>query len=140
MLRLLLSCVAIPMLSAALAAPVPKYRARPAEADAQEVLESFLGALADNDPERAYSHVAPDIKKKGDPTASGTKFDYDSFLAEVQKRPVTKFGAFKFGKRRNVSETEVRIFVHFEDGDNDETLLVKEDGRWFVADPVHIIR
>jgi len=110
------------------------------DADAQETLESFLSALAGKDPERAYTHVAPDTKKNGDPIAYRAKADYDSFLAEVKGRPAAKFGAFKLGKQRTVSKTEVRIVVHFEDGDNDETLIVKDGDRWYVADPIHIIR
>lgn len=110
------------------------------DADAQEALENFLSALAGKDPERAYTHVAPDTKKNGDPIAYRAKADYDSFLAEVKGCPASKFGAFKFGKQRTVSKTEVRIFVHFEGGDNDETLIVKDGDRWYVADPIHIIR
>ena len=124
--------------------PAPSSLARdgdpPADADAQEALESFLSALAGKDPERAYSHVAPDTKKKGDPIAYSAKADYDSFLAEVKSRPAAKFGAFKFGKQRTVGKAEVRIFVHFKDGDTDETLIVKVGEQWYVADPIHIIR
>src|SRR5262245_12852145 len=124
--------------------PTPSSPARggdpPADADAQKALENFLSALAGKDPERAYSHVAPDTKQKGDPIAYGAKADYDSFLAEVKSRPAAKFGAFKFGKQRTVGKTEVRIVVHFEDGDTDEAHIVKVGDRWYVADPIHIIR
>jgi hypothetical protein len=112
----------------------------PVDARAQGALENFLSALAGKAPERAYSHVAPETKKKGDPIAYGAKADYDSFLAEVKSQPAAKFGAFKLGKQRTVSKAEVRIFVHFEGGDNDETLIVKVGDRWYVADPIHIIR
>src|SRR5262245_59610227 len=72
----------------------------PANADAEEALQSFLSALAAKDPERAYTHVAPGTKKNGDPIAGGMKLDYDTFLNEVKARPAAKFGAFKIGKQR----------------------------------------
>ena len=111
-----------------------------ADTDAEETLQSFLSALAGKDPERAYSYVAPETKKKGDPIAYGAKADYASFLTEVESRPAAKFGAFKFGKQRSEGKDKRRIFVHFEDGDTDETLLVKVGDHWYVADPIHIIR
>lgn len=117
-----------------------RSEAPPINADAQKALEKFLSGLADEMPERAYFHVAPDTKKNGDPIAHDAKADYDSFLAEVKKRPADKFGAFKIGKQRTVSMTQVRIFVHFDDGDTDESLIVKVGERWYVADPIHIIR
>ena len=140
MLRSLLSCLAIATLSIALAAPVPKQLLKRDDTDPQKSLESFLKALADQEPKRAYSLVASDTKTKGDPIASGTQVDYDSFLTEVQGRPATKFGAYSLGQQRIVSDAEVRITVHFEDGDNDETLIVKVGNQWYVADPIHIIR
>jgi hypothetical protein len=122
------------------AAPSVRAEDNPPEVQAEEALQNFLSALARKDPKEAYTYVAPDTKKNGDPIAYKAKADYDSFLAEVKKRPATKFGAFKFGKKRAEGKDTWRIFVHFDDGDNDETLIVKVGDQWFVADPIHIIR
>src|SRR5262245_15448583 len=86
----------------------------PTNVDAQEALESFLSALAANDPKRAYEYVAPETKKKGDPIAYRAKVDYDSFVTEVDGQPAKKFGAFKLGKQRADGKDTWRIWVHFE--------------------------
>ena len=43
------------------------------------------------------------------------------------------------GGRRTEKNGVVRIWVSF-GGDNDETMLVRRNGFWYVADPIHIIR
>ena len=107
--------------------------------DAECVLRSFLCALTKEDLKEAHALVAPSTKENGDPIAYRAKADYDSFAAEATGR-AEKFGEYRLGMRREEEKGRVRIFVHFEGGDNDETLLVLEDGRWYVADPIHIIR
>ena len=104
------------------------------------VLRAFLRALTKEDLKGAHALVAPSTKEEGDPIAYRAKADYDSFAAEAAGQPAEKFGAYRLGKRREEAKGRVRIFVHFDGGDNDETLLVREDGRWYVADPIHIIR
>lgn len=113
----------------------------PPEAQAEQALLDFLSALAAKDPKRAYEHVAPDTKKKGEANFTPRiPLDYKTFVDEVNGRPAAKFGAFKFGKKRADGKDTWRIWVHFDDGDNDETLIVKVGDRWYVADPIHIIR
>jgi len=107
---------------------------------ASEALRQFLSALSNSEIKRAYGLVAPSTKEDGDPIANRTHVDQESFHAEVRTQPPEKFGAYVFGKRSVENENRVRIFVHFKSGDNDETLIVREGGRWYVADPVHIIR
>jgi hypothetical protein len=120
-------------------APLPKP-ARPALEGPEDALQAFLGALAKKDLTRAHGLVAPSTKEGGDPIAYRAKVDYDTFAAEAAGQPAGKFGAYRLGKRREEARGRVRIWVHFECGDNDETLLVREGGRWYVADPIHIIR
>jgi hypothetical protein len=87
----------------------------------------------------AYGIVSPETQEKGDPIVKVPVRSTD-FQAEVAKQPAEKFAAYRFGTSRWESETRFRVWVHFESGDNDEALLVKQGPRWFVADPVHIIR
>jgi hypothetical protein len=110
-----------------------------AQDSVEEALRGFLSALAKGEIEGAYALVAPTTKEKGDAIA-GVKVDYDSFAKEAKAQPPEKFGTYKLGKRRQEKEDRVRIFLHFKDGDTDETLLVREGKRWYVADPIHIIR
>jgi quercetin dioxygenase-like cupin family protein len=105
-----------------------------------EALRQFLSALAKSDLTRAYAMVAPSTKEDGDPISNRAKADYASFQAEAEAQPSGKFGAYELGKRSEEGANRVRIFVHFKSGDNDEALLIREGNRWYVGDPVHIIR
>jgi hypothetical protein len=44
------------------------------------------------------------------------------------------------GGYRWENASRFRIVVVLDGWDTDEVLLVREDGRWYVADPIHIIR
>jgi len=107
---------------------------------ADAVLRDFLDALAKQETRRAHSLVAPTTRDQGDPIAYRAKADYDSFAQEAAAQPAAKFAAYDVGKRRIEHKDCVRIFVHFKGGDSDETMLVREGGIWYVADPIHIIR
>lgn len=111
------------------------------------VVETLLGRLAAGELEAAYGLVAPSSKKKGAPIAYRAKLDYRSFLREVQSQfsdagedPYPKFRQYKLGKHRWQTKTCFRIWIHFQGGDNDEAMVVREQGAWYVADPMHIIR
>jgi hypothetical protein len=124
------------------------------------VLETFLGRLAAKDYSGAYSLVAPSSKKNGDPIAYHIPVDFRSFLAELEpfSRPlrcgstesqtlvcpnnlyVRKFARYAMGGYRWENASRFRIVVVLDGWDTDEVLLVREDGRWYVADPIHIIR
>jgi quercetin dioxygenase-like cupin family protein len=106
----------------------------------REALRQFLSWLSKGETRQAYALVAPSTKEDGDPFVKGKGLDYDSFMAEVSRQPPEKFAAYEFGERRMESKDRVRLFVHFKGGDNDETLLVREGERWYVADPIHIVR
>lgn len=107
---------------------------------AEAALRDFLDALAKQETRRAYSLVAPSTREGGDPIAYRAKADYDAFAQEAEGQPAAKFAAYDLGKRRDLGPDCVRLFVHFKGGDNDETLLVRVGGIWYVADPIHIIR
>lgn len=112
----------------------------PSKAGPEEVvLRNFLDALAKGEVDEAYALVAPGTKLEGDPIAYGAKVDRETFSNEFEAQSAGKFGDYKVGKQREEGN-RVRIFIHFKGGDNDETLLVQEEGRWYVADPIHIIR
>ena len=51
-----------------------------------------------------------------------------------------KFKDYKLGQSRWESPDCFRIWVTFGGSDNDETQIVRENGKWYVADPIHIIR
>ena len=104
------------------------------------VLTDFLSALSNDDVNTAYALIAPSTKRLGDPIAYLAPVDREAFATEVAARPPAKFAAYRIGKRRSDGPNRVRLFVHFTNGDNDETLLLREGDRWYVADPVHIIR
>jgi hypothetical protein len=108
--------------------------------DPVEALRSFLAHLASGNHGGAYAHVAPSTKREGDPICYRVKVDYDNFLKEVSGRPGAKFAAYRFGKVRQEADGRIRVWVHFNCGDNDEALIVREGGWWYVADPIHIIR
>ena len=111
-------------------------------AEAEGVLREFLGALSEAQVERAYTVIAPSSKAIGDPIARA-KLDYDSFATEVAESSPVKFTSYQLGERREEWAGRVRIWLHFGRagaGDSDETLLLQEGGRWYVADPIHIIR
>ena len=76
----------------------------------------------------------------GDPIAYSARSDLEGFSAEATTQRPAKFKEYELGQRRSDGEDKVRIFVHFAGGDTDETLLIRVGGRWYVADPIHIIR
>ena len=116
---------------------------------AMGVLETFLGALASKDFRTAYELVAPSSKKHGDPIAYNTPLNYKSFLGELSLHVsddtsadggLRKFMGYKLGDHRWESPDRFRVLVTFQGWDRDEVLIVREDGKWYVADPIHIIR
>lgn len=120
--------------------PGPQTEAAPAANSPEEALKIFLSALSKGETRRAYDLVAPTTKSGGDPITDRAKADFDSFAAEVKARPADKFAKYELGERREEGAGRVRIVVRLADGDTDETLLVREGGWWYVADPIHIIR
>ncbi len=102
-------------------------------------LVRFLSYVTHGNNRHAFDLIAPETKKNGDPIAYDSPVDWKSFLNEL---PVNrkKFGQYHLGKIRWESPHCFRIFVHFSGGDNDEVMMVRKDGKWFVADPIHIIR
>jgi hypothetical protein len=113
------------------------------------VLETFLGHLATADVEKAYSLVAPSSKKRGDPIAYRAPLDYKSFLRELAPhmeddtappKTLWKFLDYRLGKHRWETPLRFRIMVVFQRWDRDEVLIVREKKRWYVADPIHMIR
>ena len=100
----------------------------------------FLSYLNHGDNQLAYSLVALSSIKNGDPVAYNANLDWESFKKELASVSRSKFGDYHLGKLRWESLNRLRVFVHFAGGDNDETVLVCENGQWFVADPIHIIR
>jgi hypothetical protein len=146
--------------------PPPTGLAQPAKANdeglALAVLEDFLGNLSVGDFKAAYQFVAPSSIKNGDPIAYKAPLDYESFVKELapfvkQKTVVQpdgtqvtvvelpKFKNYKTGATRWEGPNRFRVWVTFQEKgtgsvDNDEVLLVRENGKWYVADPIHIIR
>jgi hypothetical protein len=125
-----------------------------AEAAAVEELVSFLALLAARDVKAAYDKIAPSSRQHGDPIAYRSPLDFDSFTREFADVCATPFGGgpdatpgngqnkfrhYTLGSRRWESPDRFRVTIDF-GGDIDEALLVREAGRWYVADPVHIIR
>jgi hypothetical protein len=108
--------------------------------DPVEALRSFLAQLASGNNRGAYTHVAPSTKQAGDPICYRVKVDYENFVKESSSHPGAKFAAYRLGKVRLEGDGRFRIWVHFNGGDNDEALLLREGGWWYVADPIHIIR
>jgi hypothetical protein len=104
----------------------------------ETVLRAFLTALANNKLREAYDLVDPETKKHGEPIANRTPVDYQTFVTEAGQS-LGKFSDYRMGDRRTERNGVVRIWVSF-GGDNDETMLVRRNGRWYVADPIHIIR
>jgi len=119
------------------------------------VLETFLGHLAAGQFDAAYKLVAPSSKENGDPIAYNAALDYASFLKELQPpkletwgedtdQPTAnirdKFKGYELGKSRWEDEKRFRVWVTFQKWDRDEVLIVHEDGSWYIADPIHIIR
>ncbi len=109
--------------------------------DPISTLRAFLNHLSEAQDENAYGLVAPSSKERGDPIAYHAKLDFQAFQSELPD-PETrgKFARYEIKNTRSESDVRVRIFVTLDGWDNDETLIVKENGRWYVADPIHIIR
>lgn len=116
-------------------------------ADPATVLHTFMKRLATGQLEKAYVLVAPSSKKNGDPIANRAPLDFASFRREVEAMrndiadeiPFPKFSGYRTSTQRRPAPDLVRITIHM-GGDNDETMIVRENGRWYVADPLHIIR
>jgi hypothetical protein len=115
-------------------------------ADPPAVLKAFMNRMAQGKIEKAYELVAPSSKKNGDPIAYQTPLDLASFRRELEgigysdgEFPFPKFANYRVGKQRQQTKDIFRIFIHM-GGDNDEAMIVREQGRWYIADPVHIIR
>lgn len=121
-------------------APSPNHTAYTLTNDPVEALRSFLAHLASGNYAGAYAHVAPSTKQAGDPICYRVKVNYDNFVRESSGRPGAKFAAYRLGKMRREADGRIRIWVHFNGGDNDEALILREGGWWYVADPIHIIR
>ena len=140
--RLALASLAVALLRTARAgADEPKRsEARRDPAVPVTVLRDFLHALEANDTRGAYALVAPSTKERGDPIAYRAAADYASFVSEVERQSPGKFGAYELGAVRPGGCGRRRVWVHFSGGDNDEVLMIREGGRWYVGDPIHIIR
>lgn len=102
-------------------------------------LERFLAALATEDITSAYELVAPSSKEEGDPIAYRARLDAESFRKELFGVRLEKFEKYELGASRWESTDRFRIWARF-GGDNDEAVIVREEGQWYVADPIHIIR
>ena len=104
-------------------------------------LNDFISAVITQDYELAYSLVAPSSKRDGDPIAYNADLDFDSFCMEIDRISASeKFQVHRIGATRVESSERVRIKVVFQESDRDESLLIREEGRWFLADPIHLIR
>lgn len=105
-------------------------------------LQEFLSAMGAKDYEKAYTFVAPSTVENGDAIAPEAPCDKDSFMKELEKAETAKkdFSNYKLGKFRWEDKNRFRIWAEFKGGERDETVLVWEDGNWYVADPIHIIR
>jgi hypothetical protein len=119
------------------------------EGHALGALESFLGALASKDFKTAYGLVAPRSKKHGDPIAYRAPLGYAAFLKELSPHgkddasppdTLQKFTGYELGARRWESPIRLRVLVTFQGWDRDDVLIVREDSKWYIADPIHIIR
>lgn len=115
-------------------------------AEPQTVLKAFMKRMAHGEFEKAYELVAPSSIKNGDPIAYRTPLDFASFRRELEgvgysdgEIPFPKFANYRVGKQRWETMKIFRIFIHM-GGDNDEVMIVHEQGRWYIADPIHIIR
>jgi hypothetical protein len=79
----------------------------------------------------------------GDPIAANARADLAALADEIAAALAAspgKFTHWRLGDSRCQDETTFRIWLHFDSGDNDEAIIILEEGRWFVADPIHIIR
>ncbi len=110
------------------------------------VLETFLKNLAEGRIDEAYSLVAPSSREKGDPIAYHAKLDREAFGRELGVAPGdiggvpnAKFARYEMGTQRWETMHLLRVWIDF-GGDRDEAMIVHEAGRWYVADPIHIIR
>jgi hypothetical protein len=103
-----------------------------------KVLKDFLKALSLSEYESAYTYIAPSSKISGDPVVYNTPLDYNSFVNEIAG--TYKYLDYALGDYRWESDEHFYIWITFGSGDKDEALLVLEDGQWYVADPIHIIR
>ena len=83
--------------------------------------------------------MAPASKRGGDATVSNVRLDYDSFRAEVASRPAAKFASWEMYEPERSAPDRVCIPLSMS-GDNDRALMTREDGYWYVANPIHIIR
>lgn len=118
------------------------------EAKAIKSLRVFLSLLAEGSYSRAYSLIAPRSKRAGDPVAYHAPLSYESFVAELTLYPSThlavrrnrKFREYELALSRWESPTRLLIGLNFYAGDRDEAVMVCERGRWFVVNPLHIIR
>jgi hypothetical protein len=119
------------------------------EVHALGALENFLGVLASKDFKTAYGLVAPSSKKHGDPIAYRAPLGYAAFLKELSPHgedgaslpdTLQKFIGYELGARRWESPSRLRVLVTFQGWDRDEVLIVREDSKWYIADPIHIIR
>ncbi len=119
---------------------VPRPEIQVIDPHPMAVLETFLGLLTEKQLEAAYGHIAPSSKAKGDPIAYNTPLDYESFVAEAEKVDPQKFAGYRIGASRWQGEHLYRVMVTLDGWDNDEVMIVKQEGRWYVADPIHIIR
>ncbi len=115
------------------------------EAECIGVLETFLGALAIGNTKTAFELVAPTSKAIGDPIGHRYPLTEETLAENMRTRVdasqgLAKFWLYRFGASRWESPTRFRLWLHFASGDNDETMIVLENGRWYIADPIHIIR
>jgi len=94
----------------------------------------FLSYLTHGNDKHAYALVAPSSIAEGDPIAYRAALDWASFPDELLLSPNrTKFDRYHLGEIRWESPNRLRVFVHFDIGDKDEVMLVRESGKWFVA-------
>lgn len=108
-------------------------------------LRSFLRFLAAEKVDKAYKLVAPSSRKNGDAVVTGVPLDFASFRREFGKvQSTARFQEYRLGKRRWENPKRLRVWVTLIgpglSRDNDEAVMVLENGRWYVADPIHIIR
>jgi hypothetical protein len=82
--------------------------------------------------------VAPSSKANGDPIAYHAPLDFESFAKEITSP--AKFKNYKLGESRWETSSTFRQLINVDGWDNDETMIVCEEGKWYVADPIHIIR
>jgi hypothetical protein len=130
------------------------------------VLKAFLLLIAEECDEQANALIAPTSKKNGDLFVRGAKLDFESFRSELFKvrelydyrnLPISdselgfegtglvrykhdKFRRFQVIDVVHESRSLVKFTIRLDGWDTDETHIVCEDGQWYVADPIHIIR